>query len=42
MSWTPDSGLDIDETGDIQVIGGHAEFIIPVRRSDDTATAAAP
>nr|WP_255646212.1 hypothetical protein [Actinoplanes polyasparticus] len=42
MSGTQDSGLDIDETGDIQVIGGHAKFIIPVRRGADTATAAAP
>jgi hypothetical protein len=31
MSWTPGSGLDIDETGDVQVVDGHAEFTIPVR-----------
>ncbi len=31
MSWTPDSGLDIDETGDVQVTDGQAEFIVPVR-----------
>jgi hypothetical protein len=31
MSWTPDSGLDIDETGDVQVTDGQAEFTIPVR-----------
>ncbi|MEV0902557.1 hypothetical protein [Actinoplanes sp. NPDC049802] len=30
-SWTPDSGLDLDETGHVQVTDGHAEFTMPVR-----------